>query len=55
MEGYEAPPLASPWDCRILRRGCAVLGGRPAELLLDAVDAVAPAALCEAIKRRAAA
>jgi len=54
MEGYEAPPLASPWDCRILRRGCAVLGGRPAKLVLDAVDAVPPAALCEAIKRRAA-
>jgi uncharacterized protein (DUF362 family) len=54
MEGYEAPPLVSPWDCRILRRGCAILGGRPAELLLDPVDAVVPGALCEAIKRRAA-
>lgn len=54
MEGYQATNLASPWDCRVLRRGCAVLGGRPAKLVLDAVGSAAPGALCEAIKRRAA-
>jgi uncharacterized protein (DUF362 family) len=54
MEGYDAPHLASPWDCRVLRRGCAVLGGRPAALALEAVDGAVPGTLCDAIRRRAA-
>jgi uncharacterized protein (DUF362 family) len=53
MEGYTAPRLNSPWDCRVLTRGCAILGGRPTELVLDPVENSVPAALLDAIKRRA--
>lgn len=54
MEGYAAPRLASPWDCRVLGRGCEILGGRPAGLALEVAGGPVPGDLREALSLRAA-
>ena len=54
VESYDAPRLESPWSCRVLTRGCELFGGRPEQLAVESVNDSVPAALLDAIKRRAA-
>jgi uncharacterized protein (DUF362 family) len=53
VESYDAPRLQSPWSCRVLTRGCEIFG-RPERLAVDTVDDSVPAALLQALTRRAA-
>jgi uncharacterized protein (DUF362 family) len=53
VETVRAGHLDSPWSCRVLQRGCEVLGGRPAGTALDNVNGSVPAALIETLERRA--
>ncbi len=53
VESYEPEQLQSPWSCRVLSRGCEIFGGRPQRLAVRDVNDEVPAALLDAIARRA--
>jgi len=52
-QSYDAVTLASPWSCRVLRRGCEIFGA-PTTLSVANLDASVPAELLDAVSRRAA-